>query len=79
MAELDAALAQQPCDDMPERPLAHRILTELAQDEALACDDDIDVEATLWWFAKLDGYCDCEVLYHVVGKHEMLLEWHANN
>jgi len=30
----------------------------------------IDVEATLRWFKEHDGYCDCEVLYHVVGKYE---------
>jgi hypothetical protein len=41
---------------------------------------DIDVDATLEWFDLLEtGYCDCEVLWHVVGKYEMLMEWHADN
>ena len=28
---------------------------------------------------RLDGYCDCEVLYHVVGKYEMIMQWHQDN
>jgi hypothetical protein len=70
---LEAALDQYGCDDMPERPLTRTILTDLAQ---IA---DIDVDATLDWYDDLDGYCDCEVLYHVVGKYEMLMTWHRDN
>ncbi len=73
VTELDAALTRQPCTDTPERPLTRKILTQLAQHATL------DVEATLRWFDSLDGYCDCEVLWHVVGKWEMKLEWHQNN
>ncbi len=73
VTELDAALTRQPCTDTPERPLTRKILTQLAQHATL------DVEATLRWFDSLDGYCDCEVLWHVVGKWEMKLEWHQDN
>ena len=73
VTKLNAALTRQPCTDTPERPLTRKILTQLAQH------DTLDVEATLRWFDSLDGYCDCEVLWHVVGKWQMKLEWHQNN
>ncbi len=73
VAKLEIALSDHVCTDMPERPLTRAILLRLAQES------NINVEATLDWYTSQDGYCDCEVLYHVVGKHAMVMEWHALN
>jgi hypothetical protein len=69
VARLDAALVNG-CDDTEEKPLTRAILERMP---------NIDIEASLAWFEHYDGYCDCEVLYHVATKWQLLMEAHWNN
>lgn len=44
------------CNASGERPLARSILEEM---------ENVDIEATMGYFDKHGGYCDCEILFNV--------------
>lgn len=44
------------CNGEKDRPFARKILTEMG---------DIDIDATMEFFNKHGGYCDCEILFNV--------------
>ncbi len=76
VTRLTAALDDgEGCDDTDAKPLTRTILAQLAQEFHLA----IDVEGSLTFFEQQDGYCDCEVLYHVITKWQLRMEAHWNN
>lgn len=44
------------CNTSKERPLARSILEEMG---------NVDIEASMEYFDKHGGYCDCEILFNV--------------